>query len=384
MSRSRSILVTLVVGVLGFVACSGDGNGGGGAGVLVSMTVTGASAQPVAGGQPATSCPSGAFVNTRVTFRFAGALDAATLPADGPATGGSITIVDISYGTAAVGTWTVDAANPALVHFDAASPTGTSPCAAGLIPAGTYLVTIEGGGAAGGVITVGGVPVPHAIVACFQAISCDGTTPSPALSDRVPGPPAVVSTTPLIDSTAPLTSVAAVTDPAGPGSIITLDFDQEIDFTSVSTATVLLANTTANADRDLPVAADVSFLQQTPTQRSRITITTAHSTHANSVWGGLGRWARRHGGVVFGLRADRPPELQLPRRHGWRTPCRLRRHGAGGAPPAATGTSVLSSRVPWRRAEEEAPSASSSVAAPAAAAGRFACERSNSSCSASA
>lgn len=280
-SRHGRAMAQVVIVALCFVvgACSG-GNGGGSGGnmALASITVEGVADPLFDNGSGPTICPSVPWVNARLVFDFGSPVDAGSLPADGAAVGGSITIVSSFAGTPAIGTWQVDASDPTRVVFDAASPVGTNVCLGGLPPGQTYVITVEEGG-----ITLNGTPLAAGATTCFSVMGCEIGDAAASLFDRIPGPPTVVDTTPDLDATNPPTTRADLADASGPGSRIVLEFDQNLLPGSVVPESFLLANTSANAQNAIPIAVSVFLEQGTASTPTRVTLTTAQPLNDGDV-----------------------------------------------------------------------------------------------------
>ena len=275
MTTSR---LTILAGMTCMILLSSCGGGGGGGGPfdLLDIQVAGTGgAIFVKDGPQSAGCPTGAFVNARVTFRFNAPVDPSTLPPVGTAAGGSIEILDVQNQQPAQGVFRVDPSNPRLVHFEATAPSDPQqPCAAGFAADTEYSVIVHGmDGMATSMILAGGAAIPTTVSACFTVKSCPGSSP---YFDPVPTAPAVVATTPLMSGTAPLTLQSDLTGATG-GSQITLDFDQALDPATVNVNTVSLLNTTANPQGPVPQAFTVTFFQAgslSDPLRSRIVLNT--------------------------------------------------------------------------------------------------------------
>jgi len=221
------LALALVVGVsLVLSGCGGGGGGSGGGGggesVLLLITAQGVTTplwQNV-NGTPTSPpvCPDGVFVNSTVTFTFAGAVAPSSLPQNGVAIG-SINIVVASTGQGALGTFTVvdepglPAGNNRRVLFSPTPPGNpNAQCASGLFASQIYQISIPQGGSSPQVLVIDGQPIENSATTCFVTCGC----PAPgncvsSFTDPIPGAPYVISTTPQTADPSP--------PPVDPGTV---------------------------------------------------------------------------------------------------------------------------------------------------------------------
>jgi hypothetical protein len=229
-------------------ACSGGAGGGGGSGgALILITADGATGPlwELVGGVPSVPpvCPSGVFVNARITFTFDGPVEPTSVP--GVIASGSISIVSATTSVPAQGTFTVEddpafpAGNHRRVVFVPALPGDPgSRCVAGVVPLQSYQISIPAG-PGGGVLVVGGLPITSAAATCFATCGCPtgGGCVSP-FTDPVIGAPFVTGTTP------------ATSDPAPPGVLpcdvasntIRIDVNEPLDPSGIDASSVKVVN----------------------------------------------------------------------------------------------------------------------------------------------
>jgi hypothetical protein len=233
--------------------CGGGGGGGSGAGsnsMILLITAQGITTplwQNVNGTPtPPPVCPDGVFINSTIVFTFGGAVDPASLPQTGVAVG-SINIVVVNTGQAALGTFTVaddplqQAGNHRRVIFSPTPPGNpNSQCASGLASLATYQISVPRGGNSPQVVVVDQSPIANDATTCFITCGC----PSPgnaclsSFTDPVPGSPYVVSTTPSTSDPPP-----APIDPGQiPGNTITILISEALNPAGINLANVKVVN----------------------------------------------------------------------------------------------------------------------------------------------
>ena len=246
--QSRLVGIAFVACAVLLSSCSGGGGGGGG-GALILITADGASQAlwTLVNGVPTVpaSCPTGVFINGRITFTFDGAVDPASIPV-GPNALGSLNVVSELTSVPAFGTFTVEddpafpAGNHRRVVFTPALPANpNSPCSAGVEGFQNYQVVVPFG-ASVQIIVVDGEPIGAGAVTCFRTCGCpSGGGCTTAFQDAVPGGPYVTSTTPLTsDPSPPGVDVCAIAN-----DTIQINVSEALDPTGIDLANVRVIDT---------------------------------------------------------------------------------------------------------------------------------------------
>jgi Bacterial Ig-like domain len=285
--KTALVLVLSTIAAFGLLSgCSGGGGDGGGR--LILITADGAT-EPLwelVNGVPTVppACPTGVYVNARITFTFDGPVDPASVPVF-PFAAGSLTIATEITGIPAQGTFTVEddpafpAGNRRRVVFNPALPSIPGmPCATGIAPLETYEVSVPFGTGAGMVIVVDGEPITAGALTCFRSCGCpDGGGCVTRFTDPVSGPPFVTSTTP---ATGDLAAAPAVDRCAVGQNTIQINVSEALNPVGIDLANVRVVNVATGAQ--LP--GSLVFIQATTGGPSRIDYVAASTLPAGTTF----------------------------------------------------------------------------------------------------
>lgn len=274
------------------VGCGGGGGGGADAGSAFVISLEAAVTDPM--GNPvvvelwseqagAPTSVTGVPLNAALTFRFAGPVDAGSLPLSGVATGSiNITTNDGASLLPAQGSFTVvdDPALPSgnrrLVRFSPSITPQGGGSAVGYEPAATYSVFVPGVASGASVVTVGGVGLGNSI-ANVGFVTCDPQSQTQGnvgcFSDPTPGPaflrpggivagggtPVAATESP---GGAPVVPAAAFRDVTAGEDRVSLFFNEPLFPAGATTESVRIVNATTGAQ----VPGGVRFFQAGTTQ----------------------------------------------------------------------------------------------------------------------
>lgn len=275
-------LVFLLVLSVGLGGCGGGGGGGGGGegdNVFISLEI--ADIQTPLANQAGATTPAvigGVKLNSPLTFTFGGVVDPASLPACGAATGSINITTQTAQGTvAAQGSWEIDAVDPRILRFFPLQPSSPGAgCIAGFLPSASaqsqqvYTVFIPraappGTGGNPQVLNVGGAPIATDILIFFATVTCQSANPGPSFADPIPGPPQVVSTSPIsTDFDVTCATIGTVSPPTtSPTNLLTVvvTLNEPVRPDTVNLSTFRLLNVSANCATPPQIPGAVTFLQ---------------------------------------------------------------------------------------------------------------------------
>lgn len=265
--QALAIAIPCALAIL-FAACSGGGAGGGlgSNSVILQISAQGISTplwQNVSGTPtPAPACPVNVPLNAKIFFTFGGPVEPTSLPAAGQADGSIIiSTTNGAVTTVAQGSFNVEdepglpVGNMRRVVFQPTLPSSPSnPTQSGLTQGAQYNIFVPRAGGTGQVVNVGGQGVINEALTCFFGCTVPlGQPPTQCFVDSVPGPPSVLSTTPLFGNPPP-----APIDPASiAGNTISILLSEPIDPTNVNIQNVKLLRSGGT----IQVPGTISFTQ---------------------------------------------------------------------------------------------------------------------------
>lgn len=307
-ARRAAAALAIVVLIVSGTGCD-SGGGSGTAFRAALLSVEGDGAMTIGGAPtlifsaqngPALPTPVGLGVNAAIRFKFAGPIDPTSLPADGPASGGSIRIATtFSGGAAAFGAWSIDPTDAATAIFTPIYQAGIPSCPGtltGAFNAGEVYTIDVVGGASG--VRIAGVPIPVTSSMTFGVGQCSQGLNG--FADARLGDPTIVDSSPVLNGSAPATPLSAI---IAPGNTVRLSIDvsEQLDPATVTPSAFEVYNVSANANvafRIVPTQTEMlhagTYVAPSP-YSSRVTLTLP----------------RLSDGDVFEIRTSSTPPLDL-------------------------------------------------------------------------
>lgn len=285
-SRRTAAALAIVAVVFSLTGCD-SGGGSGSAFRAELLSVEGDGAMAFGGGStliytsatgPALPTPVGLGVNATLRFKFAGPIDPASLPADGPASGGSIRITTtFSGGAAAVGAWSIDPTDSSTAVFTPVYQAGIASCAGPLTGAFTagevYTIEVVGGSSG---VRIAGSAIPTTVGMTFGVGNCSQGLNG--FADALSGNPVVVGASPEMNGSAPETPLSAIIAP-GNTVRVSIEVSEQLDPATVVPSAFEVYNVSANANVAFLVAVTQTellpagtYISPTP-YSSRVTLT---------------------------------------------------------------------------------------------------------------